>query len=331
MSTTPEPSGTLDAALANAGKLLETQPALAVEQALEILKVVPEYPPALFLLASAHSRLGCGDSAIEALRNLVAVAPGHAEAWRVLADHLAATGDTAGADAAYARHIRASTRNPELQRAALAMTRNDIPVAESLLKSHLMKTPTDVPAIRMLAEVAIRIGREADAKNLLERALELAPGFMAARYQLAVLLHRQNDASRALAEVERLLAAEPRNPAYRNLAAVILSRVGEYERSSRIYSELLKEYPANAKVWLSYGHVLKTEGRTDESVVAYRQSIARDPAFGEAYWSLANLKTFRFSKADVAEMTAMLARPCTRCRESPAVPLCSRQGVRGRG
>ncbi|MEX0734832.1 MAG: sulfotransferase [Steroidobacteraceae bacterium] len=199
---------------------------------------------------------------------------------------------------------QSSLDNPRLRLAAIAMNRNDIPQAEQLLKAHLHETPTDVPAIRMLAEVAMRIGRDEDAKNLLERAIELAPGFMPARYQLAVLLHRRNDPSGALAEVERLLAADPRNPGYRNLAAVILSRVGEYERSSRMYADLVKEYPANAKVWLSYGHVLKTEGRQDESVAAYRRSIAHDPVFGEAYWSLANLKTFRFTEADLAAMRA---------------------------
>jgi Tfp pilus assembly protein PilF len=205
--------------------------------------------------------------------------------------------------------LQSSIDNPRLRLAAIAMNRNDIPQAERLLKAHLHEAPTDVPAIRMLAEVAMRIGRDEDAKNLLERAVELAPGFMPARYQLAVLLHRRNDPSGALAEVERLLAADPRNPGYRNLAAVILSRVGEYERSSRMYADLVKEYPTNAKVWLSYGHVLKTEGRQDESIAAYRQAIARDPAFGEAYWSLANLKTFRFTDADLAAMRAGVGDP----------------------
>ncbi len=205
--------------------------------------------------------------------------------------------------------IQSSLDNPRLRLAAIAMNRNDIPQAEQLLKAHLHEAPTDVPAIRMLAEVAMRIGRDDDARKLLERALELAPGFMPARYQLAVLMHRQNEPSGALAEVERLLAADPRNPGYRNLAAVILSRVGEYERSSRIYAGLLKEHPANTKVWLSYGHVLKTEGRQDESIDAYRRSITLDPAFGEAYWSLANLKTFRFTEADLAAMRSGLENP----------------------
>ena len=147
--------------------------------------------------------------------------------------------------------FQASIDNPRLRQAAVAMNRNDIPLAERLRKAYLHDSPTDVPAIRMLAEVAMRIGRNDDARNLLARALELAPGFMPARYQLAVLLHRRNECAEALAEVERLLAADPRNPGYRNLAAVIYSRIGDYERARRLYEELVREYPGNSNVWLS--------------------------------------------------------------------------------
>ncbi|MGH8249393.1 MAG: tetratricopeptide repeat-containing sulfotransferase family protein [Steroidobacteraceae bacterium] len=343
MSAPTQPVGNLDAAMAHAARLLDAKPALAAEQALEILKAVPEHPPAVLLLAAARRRagdpvaalkvlvpllrsqgawaaahferslalaaVGRGDEAILALRRTVELKPEHSEAWRILADHLVATGDTEGGDAAYARHIQCAARNPALRRAALAMVRNDMPQAETLLKSHLRQAPTDVPAIRMLAEVAMRCGHDGDARNLLERCLELAPTFAAARYQYAVLLHRHNDAARALAEIERLLVADPRNPAYRNLCAVILSRVGEYQRSSRMYAELLKEYPGNAKVWLSYGHVLKTEGRQDGCVDAYRRSLDLDPLFGESWWSLANIKTFRFAEADLATMQARLTDP----------------------
>ena len=205
--------------------------------------------------------------------------------------------------------FQASVDNPRLRQAAVAMNRNDIPQAERLLKAYLHESPTDVPAMRMLAEVATRVGRDEDARSLLERALELAPGFLPARYLLAVVLHRRNEPTQALAELERLLTADPRNPSYRNLAAVILSRVGEYERSSRMYAELLEEHPGNAKVWHSWGHVLKTEGRQDDCIAAYRKALERDPAFGEAYWSLANLKTFRFTEADFAAMRAKLDDP----------------------
>lgn len=327
--------------MAHAARLLDVDPALAAEQSLEILNAVPNHPPAMLLLATARRRsgdpaaalavlepllraqnrwaaahfehglalagVGRGDEAIQALRRTVELKPEHTEAWRHLADHLLAIGDSEGADAAYARHIQCSTRNPLLQQAAMAMVSNDIPKAEGLLKAHLKQAPTDVPAIRMLAEVAARCGHDEDAGKLLVRCLELAPTFSAARYNYAMLLHRQNNSSGALAEIERLLAVDPHNPAYRNLCAVILSRIGEYERSSRIYAELLEEYPANAKAWLSYGHVLKTEGRQSDCIDAYRRSIAHDPAFGEAYWSLANLKTFRFKEADLSAMQAQLA------------------------
>jgi predicted Zn-dependent protease len=309
MNTPAEPTGTLDVALAHAARLLERDPALAVEQAQEILKVIPNQPSALFLLAQALGRSRRGDDAIAVLRRTVELQPEHPEAWRVLADHLIAVGDTAGADAAYARHIRAASKSPGLRQAAVAMIRNDLPQAERLLKAHLMEAPTDVPAIRMLAEVAMRLGRNDDARMLLERCLELAPGFTAARYNYAFLLHRTNDAEAALAQIERLLAVDPRNPSYRNLRAVVLSYIGEYEKSLEIYRGLISEYPAHSKVWLSYGHVLKTDGRLAEGIEAYRRSIASDPAFGEAYWSLANLKTFRFTNTDLAAMESQLARP----------------------
>ncbi len=309
MSGASGPAGTLEVALAHATRLLEREPALAVEQAQEILKVVPNHPPAMFLLATALQRTGRGDEAIVALQKTVELNPDHPEAWRVLADHLLAVGDAEGADRAYASHIHASTRSPALQQAAVAMLRKDIPRAEALLKAHLMRVPTDVPAIRMLAEVAARVGRSDDARKLLERCLELAPGFTAARHNYAFLLHRNNDAAGALVQVLRLLEADSRNPSYRNLHAVILCHIGEYERSLEIYSQLLREYPAHSKAWLSYGHVLKTAGRQEDGIEAYRRSIACEPAFGEAYWSLANLKTFRFTEVDHSAMRAQLARP----------------------
>ena len=218
MNSPTESVGTLEAAMAHAKRLLEAKPALAAEQAIEILKSVPNHPPALLLLGAARRRsgdaaaalaildplvqaqgkwaaahferalalagVGRGDEAIQALRRTVELKPEHAEAWRVLADHLVATGDTEGGNAAYARHIKSATHNPELQQAALAMVRNDIPNAERLLKSYLRKTPTDVAAIRMLAEVATRVGRNDDARKLLERCLELAPGFHGRTLQL---------------------------------------------------------------------------------------------------------------------------------------------------
>lgn len=308
MSATPEPVGTLEIALAHTRRLLDHDPSAAAEQAREILKVIPRQPLAQFLLGLAYSANRQGEQAIAALRRAVELQPDLPDAWRTLADHLTAAGDTAGADNAYAQHIRFSTRDPRLLEAGVALAENRISVAEALLREHLKQRPTDVAAIRMFAEVAARLGRYADAEALLERCLELAPGFLGARHNYAYVLQRQNKLARSLDQIERLLAIDPRNPGFRNMHAAVLGRAGEYERALKIYADVVKEYPTNAKVWMSYGHALKTAGQQGECVSTYRRAIELSPQLGEAYWSLANLKTFRFSDADVAAMQQQLRR-----------------------
>jgi tetratricopeptide (TPR) repeat protein len=308
VNTTAEPLGTLQFALQNAARLLELDPAAAAEQAAEILKVVPDQPNALALSGLALGKLGQGDAAIEALRRAVQLKPDLSDAWRALGDHYSALEMHEAADAAFAQHIRYSTRDPKLMSAALALAENRIPDAELELREHLKRHPTDVAAIRMLAEVAARIGRVGDAEILLSRCVQLAPGFTAARQNYAMILHRQNKPVQAMEEVNRLLADEPGNPGMRNLKAAILGRTGDFEDSIALYKAVLADYPRQPKVWMSLGHALKTAGKTAPSIEAYRRCIELSPQFGEVWWSLANLKTFRFTADEIATMRAQLER-----------------------
>ncbi|MDR6787595.1 tetratricopeptide (TPR) repeat protein [Sphingomonas sp. BE138] len=203
--------------------------------------------------------------------------------------------------------LRTARFPPMLVDAALALHDNRLEIAEPLLRQYLKRDPFDARAIRMLAELAGRIGRNRDAETLLRRALELAPGFTAARANLAIVLYRQNRAVEALAELDTLLAAEPDHLGHANLKAAALGRLGGFEEAIALYERVLAAAPAQPKVWMSYGHMLKTVGRQADGVAAYRRAIALRPALGEAWWSLANLKTVRFDDADVATMTAQLA------------------------
>lgn len=303
-----EPLGTLEVALRHAERLLERDAAMAAEQAAEILKVHPDQPDALALSGLALGRLGQGDEAIAALRRAVHFKPELHEAWRALGDHYSALEMREAADEAFAQHLRYSTRDPKLMNAALALAENRIPEAEAALREHLKRHPTDVVAIRMLAEVAARIGRTNDAETLLARCVELAPGFRMARQNYAMMLHRQNKWPEALAEVNFLMRDEPSNPGLRNLKAAILGRVGDYDASIELYRAVLADYPGQPKVWMSLGHSLKTANQNAEGICAYRRCIELAPQFGEAWWSLANLKTFRFTAEDVATMRSQLER-----------------------
>ena len=218
------------------------------------------------------------------------------------------TDDVSRADPALARQLRAAARDPTLLRAAAALNRNDIPVAESLLRGHLKQNPMDVAAIRMFAEVAARLERYQDSANLLARCLELAPAFLPARRNYGLVLHRMNRHEEALAQAQALLGHDPRDMGARNLEAAALCGIGRYEEAIGLYAGVLTDFPPQARVWLNYGHALKTVGRQGECIAAYRKSLEYEPGLGAAYFSLANLKTFRFEPVDVAEMRRQLAR-----------------------
>jgi tetratricopeptide (TPR) repeat protein len=202
----------------------------------------------------------------------------------------------------------AQLQNPALMEAALALHENRLHDAEPILKGHLKVDPFDVAAIRMLAELAGRIGRYKDAENLLRRAVDLAPTFKAARSNLALVLYRQGKAAEAIAQLDHLLDDDPADIGNSNLKAAASSRVGDYAEAVALYEVILKAQPRQEKIWMSYGHVLKTVGRRDDSVGAYRHALALKPSFGEVWWSLANLKTVSFSTDDLAVMNAQLAR-----------------------
>jgi len=340
-----DPRGSLDLAMRHAESLLGARPDLAIKQALEILKVHREFPAALCMLSAGLRRIGDLDSARQALAPLLRSSPvsakallelgmiesraGNAsaaisafeaavrinadlsEAWLALGDlHLAAD-SLSDAEFAYTQSTRASISDPELSRAALALVDGDLPNAETLLKTRLKSRPTDVAAIRMLGELAARLGRFGDAESLFTRCLELAPGFIAARHHRAIVLYRSGRIQDALGELDQLLSQDPENPGYRTLKAAAMVQLGEYQQALDLYGDILGRFPNQPKAWMSYGHTLKTVGRLDDSISAYRRSLSLAPGFGEAWWSLANLKTFRFEVEDMQQMQSGLTNPDT--------------------
>ena len=191
----------------------------------------------------------------------------------------------------------------------MALNENRLDVAERLLKPHLKEDPFDAAAIRMLAELAARIGRWRDAENLLRRAVELAPAWTAARANLALVLGRMGRPAEAMALLDDVFAQEPEEVGHWNLKAATLGRLGDFEQAIGLYEDVLAKAPKQPRVWLSYGHMLKTVGRQAEGVAAYRKAIEIRPELGEAWWSLANLKTVKFDEDDIAAMQHALQSP----------------------
>jgi len=336
VSTTSAPSGDLNTALRHAAYLLQKDPRMAEQQAREILQVYPNVEPAERILGVAYrlqgqpqkglaileplakknansvdllhelglclGAAGRGKEALECLQQAVRLDPQHAGAWRTLGDQLSAAGDDDASRQAYQEHLQLSTRHPELIEAAGHLRDNLIGKAERLVRDVLKKDPDDVVAIRLLAEVGIKVGQLEDAQNLLERCLELAPDFHLARHAYATVLMRRNNLEQSQREIDTLLKLEPRNPAFLIGKGAVLAQKGEHTEALQIYEKLLKNYPRHATAHMYHGHTLKTVGKLADAIDAYRRSIELGPSIGEAYWSLANLKTFRFSDYDIANM-----------------------------
>lgn len=241
------------------------------------------------------------------LRHKLRDEPDNVSALRLLGRALRQLGENDAAEEAELAAVRATANDPVMIAIAEAMLANDLPQAELLLRQRLREQPTDVAAIRLMAELAARIGRLADAEKLLTRALDLAPGFTAARANLANVLYKQSRYGEAARVLDEVLERDPANAGNRNLMAATLGRIGDYEDALAIYADLIETFPGHAKLQMSYGHMLKTVGRQEEGIAAYRGALSAQPDLGEVWWSLANLKTVRFTGEDVAAMEAALS------------------------
>jgi tetratricopeptide (TPR) repeat protein len=332
----------LDVALFRASALLDSDPAGAASAASEILRVSPGHAAASLLLATAARTLGDptaalgvleglvrgqprspvihlelgraygaaarGAEALIAMRRAVALEPELADGWRDLSGQLAAHGDAHAADEAYARYAALIPEAAGLSEAAAALYENRPAAAENLLRRQLEHSPRDAAAMRLLADAVGRREGYAEAEFLLRKCLELAPGYSAARYDLARLLLAQQKPTLLPPLIDRLLLLDPQNAAYRDLQASFLSLIGRHAQALEVLASLVDEWPGSAGAWINYGHELKAAGRQQQSIDAYRKVIALAPTSGAAYWSLANLKTFRFEAADLAEMQNALQR-----------------------
>ncbi len=284
-------------------------PAAAIEVLRSLTVQWPDAPMPHLQLALALREVGDDSAAVIAMQRAVEVRPDFPDAWLALGDLLAAMSDKRGAEGAFGNYIGCSENVPLLMHAGRALQEQRLQEAESLLRNRLRAQPNDVVALCMLADVAERMGRMDETDALLNRCLELVPGYFRARYNHTVMLLRQSKPEQALEAVDQMLAEDPQNTDCRKLKAAILVRLLEYDESIGICEELLEEDPDQPTVWTSLGHMLKSVGRRDDCIAAYRKAIELAPHYGEPHWSLANLKTHQVDDVVLDAMRAQLQDP----------------------
>jgi tetratricopeptide (TPR) repeat protein len=242
--------------------------------------------------------------AIDAFLRGVHINPALPASWSMLEGLYRIAGQAENAAQAAAQVATLKKLPPEVVTATVLFSDGELAEAEHLIRAFLVKHGHHIEAMRLLARIGIERDVLDDAQLLLEAVLDLAPDYHAARFDYAQVLIKRHLYQRAQEQAEKLLAAEPGDRNYRTLHAMTCVGLGRHERAIELYRELLSGAAQPADLRLSIAHSLKTLGRRDEAVAEYRAAAAARPGYGDAYWSLANLKTYRFEDRELEQMHA---------------------------
>lgn len=233
--------------------------------------------------------------------------PALADSWRMLEGLYKILKNDDDARLA-AQHVATLNALPaEITAATRLLHDGDLEPAERIARTYLRQHKYHVEAMVLLARIGIARRVYEDAETLLEAAIGLAPDYRAARLDYARVLAERHDFPRAHEQIKILFAYDRQNRECRILYAAVLAGLGKQDQAAELYEQLLAEGPESSDLHLSAAHALKTLGQTQSAVEHYHAAVRVRPVFGEAYWSLANLKTYRFLDAEIASMRAMEA------------------------
>lgn len=284
-----------------------------LDEAEQVLKRTIALAPTF---AKAHEDLGYAlleqeryEEAVEVLQKAARLDPKLDAAHFNLGKALASTGRGKEADAAFEASFELSPERKKLALAAKHHQEGRIEDAEQLYRQVLNNNPRNVDALRMLAMVAATAKRYDDAERLLRKAVGIAPDFLTAVVDLGRVLKEQDRFEEAIDCFKNAIAINPNNPHTHFLLAGAYSPAALNHEAAREYRRALDLAPEHPGALLGLGNALKTIGKQDEAIKAYRDCIRVRPDNGEIYWSLANLKTYRFSDEQIAEMAARVDNP----------------------
>ena len=314
-------AGELDQALRDLETLLAENPwevealyALAVvlryqgryEDALDVLErlrlLAPSHSRAFQETGHVHRDVGAWQDALVAYERALQLNPALLASLRESLKICDAQGDSRRAI-----HLRARLEHLEALPAPLIsvielISQNKLIKAEEICRAFLQKAPHNVEGMRLLAEIGVKLGILDDAEFLLDSATQFAPEHVPAHIDLVQVLRKRQKFEAALAQAKRLFDRQPQNPQFKSIYAIELMQTGKIEAALTLLDEVLAQVPGDAATLTTKGHALKTKGESLAAIDAYRSAYEHNPDHGEAFYSLANLKTYRFTDEELQLM-----------------------------
>ena len=273
---------------------------------------MPEYGRAW--QEQGHLALARGDDAgaLSAFARATRFNPALEASWREQSRLEAANGRVAEANAAKAQQDRIAQLPRELVAVTNHLAEGRIARAEEICRHYLRTHPTrdaaHIEGMRLLAKIGIELGVLDDAEFLLESAVEFSPDDVQLRLDYIDALRRRQKSAEAMEQSELLVARDPDSPVFQSRLAIECIQMGEYDRGLALFDKVLAKLPGDPASLTSRGHALKTKGDRAEAEESYRAAIAAKPDHGDAWYALANLKTYRFGGDEIAAMQSQAER-----------------------
>jgi tetratricopeptide (TPR) repeat protein len=274
--------------------------ALATLQRLE--SVYPESGRLQQELAHVHRSLRNEAEALGAYRRAVGYNDALAESWTALETLCRARGELAEAQEAARCAGRLAQLPPPVALASSLLNEGEITSAELTVREYLQRHGAQVDAIRILAQISIKLNVLDDAEILLENLLRMRPDYADARFEYAYVLAQRRRYEPALLEIRQLLHESAGNPAYRKLHALICDGLGRGEEALQIYAQLSREFPHDTELAVSMAQILKTRGSNAAAQRLFQVAQAAPASFALASLGLSNIKSYRFSDEELARM-----------------------------
>ena len=272
---------------------------------LDVLKsLVPDHSRAHQETGHVYKAMNKADAALNSYSRASQINPALFSSFRAQIEILTATGRES-VTGPLKKQLESLESLPKVLVVVMDLISNSKLVkAEQLCKEFMQKVPRHIEGMRLLAEIGTRLGVLEDAEFLLESALEFSPESTQVRIDYIQVLRKRQKNEEALVQAKLLLAKDPKNPQFQSVFAIESMQSGDYDTALETFDSILAIIPEDPVTLTSRGHALKTQGQVDEAIDSYRRATKKYQGHGEAYYSLANLKLFKFRDEELAAMQA---------------------------
>ncbi len=281
----------------------------ALETLSRLQSLAPQYSRGYQEQGHVHFTVDAYQEATDAYEHAVRLNASLLASWKALVNLYGIAQRESDAHRALQQVQVLSALPPALLSVSSLLHDNNLEKAEQLCRHYLRENRHDVEAMRLLAEIAVRLEVLDDAEFLLESAVEFAPDNERVRFDYANVLLRRQKFAKAHDQAERLSQDDPDNLAVQSLLGSACAGIGDNPRAIALYNDVLEESPSQHRVLVLRGHAQKTIGRLEDAIASYQHAYQVNAYFGDAFWSLANTKTYRFSQQELTHMRRHEASP----------------------